>query len=85
MGIELTRLALPGVWLLTPERHQDSRGYFCETWNARELKTLGLDISFVQDNQSYSAQAGTFEGCTGRSKLLHRASWSGCSGVVSSM
>jgi len=32
----------------------DSRGYFSETYNCRDLKSLGIDIQFVQDNQSRS-------------------------------
>lgn len=32
----------------------DNRGYFMETYNEKEFKALGLDMSFVQDNQSKS-------------------------------
>ena len=32
----------------------DSRGYFSETYNYRDLKSLGIDIHFMQDNQSRS-------------------------------
>ena len=32
----------------------DSRGYFSETYNYRDLKSLGIDIHFVKDNQSRS-------------------------------
>ncbi|HLZ15935.1 MAG TPA: dTDP-4-dehydrorhamnose 3,5-epimerase, partial [Cyclobacteriaceae bacterium] len=32
----------------------DARGYFSETYNYRDLKSAGIDIRFVQDNQSRS-------------------------------
>lgn len=54
--------ALPGVLLISPKRFGDHRGWFCETWNANRLKEQGIDLSFVQDNQSFSAQKGTLRG-----------------------
>ncbi|HWW58620.1 MAG TPA: dTDP-4-dehydrorhamnose 3,5-epimerase [Sphingopyxis sp.] len=53
---------IPGLKLVTPDRHGDHRGFFCETWNRRSFKRLGIDIEFVQDNISFSAQAGTVRG-----------------------
>lgn len=47
--------ALDGVYILRPERHGDSRGYFCETYRADVLDAaLGQHIVFVQDNESLS-------------------------------
>lgn len=54
--------ALPGVLRLTPHRFGDGRGHFSETWNADRMRGLGLDLAFQQDNQSYSAEAGTIRG-----------------------
>ena len=54
--------ALAGVKILTPRRFGDARGFFCETWNARIMADLGLDIAFVQDNQSVSEKPGTLRG-----------------------
>jgi dTDP-4-dehydrorhamnose 3,5-epimerase len=48
--------AIPDVLLLEPAVHGDSRGYFFESWNARTFHALGLDVDFVQDNQSRSAR-----------------------------
>lgn len=66
MRIEPTPLSGPGlsgVLLLTPRRHGDARGFFCETWNRRTLEEAGLHLpAFVQDNQSLSARAGTLRG-----------------------
>ena len=53
---------LSGVFQITPRRFSDDRGFFCETWNERELEEYGLSISFVQDNQSLSGAAGTVRG-----------------------
>ena len=47
---------------LTPSRIDDGRGYFSEVFNRAELATLGLDVEFVQDNQSLSRSAGTVRG-----------------------
>ncbi|MDZ4094211.1 MAG: dTDP-4-dehydrorhamnose 3,5-epimerase [Paracoccaceae bacterium] len=60
MQIEAT--TLPDVMILTPARFGDDRGWFCEVWNGVRLSGLGIDISFVQDNHSMSAHAGTLRG-----------------------
>jgi dTDP-4-dehydrorhamnose 3,5-epimerase len=60
--MELRATALPDVKVLTPRRFGDQRGYFCETWSAARMGALGLDIAFVQDNESLSAKAGTLRG-----------------------
>ena len=54
--------ALDGVFVLTPRRFGDDRGFFSETWNARRMAEHGLDLDFVQDNQSLSRAAGTVRG-----------------------
>ncbi len=54
--------ALPGVKILTPRRFGDARGFFSETWNAQAMAALGLDLDFVQDNQSLSGTPGTVRG-----------------------
>jgi dTDP-4-dehydrorhamnose 3,5-epimerase len=48
--------ALPDVALVEPQVFGDTRGYFMETYNAREFERLGLPTRFVQDNQSGSQQ-----------------------------
>lgn len=45
---------LSSVMEITPETFSDSRGFFMETFNAREFKKAGIDHVFVQDNQSVS-------------------------------
>jgi dTDP-4-dehydrorhamnose 3,5-epimerase len=44
------------VLLIEPQVFGDSRGFFMETWHALKFKEAGIDSSFVQDNQSRSAQ-----------------------------
>jgi dTDP-4-dehydrorhamnose 3,5-epimerase len=48
--------ALPDVALVEPQVFGDPRGYFMETYNAREFARLGVESHFVQDNQSGSQQ-----------------------------
>jgi dTDP-4-dehydrorhamnose 3,5-epimerase len=54
--------ALPDVKVLAPRRFGDARGYFCETWSRTHAGAAGIDVSFVQDNESLSARAGTLRG-----------------------
>ena len=60
MKIEET--ALQGVLILTPPRFGDDRGWFSETWSAARMRAAGLEVNFVQDNQSMSAAVGTLRG-----------------------
>lgn len=53
---------LEGVYILEPRVFEDSRGYFMETYNEELFKSLGLDLTFVQDNQSLSTEVGTLRG-----------------------
>lgn len=54
MRITPTRLA--EVLLIEPDVHGDARGFFMETWHREKYAALGLDVDFVQDNHSRSAQ-----------------------------
>ena len=45
---------IEGLKVVIPEVHGDARGYFIETYNARDMKEAGIDRVFVQDNQSAS-------------------------------
>ena len=48
--------------LIKPSRHVDYRGYFGETYNRRRYGKMGIDVEFVQDNQSLSRATGTLRG-----------------------
>ncbi|MAM00328.1 MAG: dTDP-4-dehydrorhamnose 3,5-epimerase [Alteromonadaceae bacterium] len=60
--MQIEETALPGVLILTPPRHADSRGFFSESWSAKTMAAAGLNYSFVQDNHSISETAGTLRG-----------------------
>jgi dTDP-4-dehydrorhamnose 3,5-epimerase len=45
---------IPGLIIIEPNILQDSRGYFFESYNKRALQKAGLDLDFIQDNQSQS-------------------------------
>ena len=46
--------AIPGPVIVEPKVHSDDRGFFFESWNERSFREAGLDLHFVQDNQSRS-------------------------------
>ena len=48
--------------LIKPTRHKDERGFFSETYSRRRYKEVGIDVDFVQDNHSFSREAGTLRG-----------------------
>ncbi|MDE7167428.1 MAG: dTDP-4-dehydrorhamnose 3,5-epimerase [Clostridia bacterium] len=47
---------IEGLHVIGPAVHGDSRGYFMETYNKRDLEEYGLNMEFVQDNQSMSTK-----------------------------
>ena len=47
---------IEGLCLITPAVHGDSRGYFMETYNQKDMEEAGLFYNFVQDNQSSSTK-----------------------------
>lgn len=51
-----------GVREIRVPRFGDERGFFSETWSAGTWRQAGLDLSFVQDNHSLSAEPGTVRG-----------------------
>src|SRR5690348_15179718 len=55
-------LALPGAFLVAPERQTDERGYFARTWCREEFASHGLATDFVQCNTSFNARRGTLRG-----------------------
>lgn len=45
---------IEGLCMIIPTIHGDNRGYFMETYSRRDMEEAGIDITFVQDNQSMS-------------------------------
>lgn len=60
--MEVEPLAIAAVKRLTPARHGDHRGFFSEVYNRDRLAAAGIDVAFVQDNHSFSAERGTVRG-----------------------
>lgn len=60
MNISATHIE--AVRIVQPRRIGDARGWFEETWRADAFEAAGLDMTFVQDNQSFSARPGTVRG-----------------------
>ncbi|MDE5947161.1 MAG: dTDP-4-dehydrorhamnose 3,5-epimerase [Oscillospiraceae bacterium] len=47
---------IEGLCVITPAVHGDNRGYFMETYSQRDMEEAGININFVQDNQSCSTK-----------------------------
>ncbi|MFC5422563.1 MAG: dTDP-4-dehydrorhamnose 3,5-epimerase [Stutzerimonas stutzeri] len=54
--------AIPAVKIITPKKHGDHRGFFSEVYKQSDLASAGIELVFVQDNHSLSAQVGTLRG-----------------------
>lgn len=52
--IKVTTTPIEGLYVIEPTVHGDDRGYFVETYNQNDMHEAGLDMVFVQDNQSMS-------------------------------
>ncbi|MCB1670489.1 MAG: dTDP-4-dehydrorhamnose 3,5-epimerase [Gammaproteobacteria bacterium] len=59
--MKITATTIPDVLILEPQVHGDHRGFFMETWRKTWFKERGIDLDFVQDNQSRST-AGILRG-----------------------
>lgn len=49
-------IEIDGLKIITPTVYSDERGYFVETYNKLDMAKAGLDLNFVQDNQSMSVK-----------------------------
>lgn len=54
--VEKNAGGIEGLCVIEPAVHGDSRGYFVETYNQRDMEEAGINIVFVQDNQSCSTK-----------------------------
>jgi dTDP-4-dehydrorhamnose 3,5-epimerase len=75
-------LEIAEVRLLVPRRHADARGWLSETWRRDRLSNAGIEVEFVQENESASLAAGTIRGLhyqeapTAQAKLVRVAAGS---------
>lgn len=60
--LKIEKTPLQNAFVVTPMKFEDDRGFFCETWSAKLMAEVGLNIDFVQDNYSLSVDAGTVRG-----------------------
>jgi dTDP-4-dehydrorhamnose 3,5-epimerase len=56
MAIAVEKLEIPDVLLIKPNVHGDVRGFFMESFNCEQLRTVGIEHPFVQDNHSRSGK-----------------------------
>lgn len=54
--IKVTKCDIEGLYIIEPQVFGDKRGYFMETYNENDFREAGLDMKFVQDNQSSSTK-----------------------------
>lgn len=52
--IKVTPCEIEGLYVIEPEVFGDERGYFAETYNKKDFAEHGLNMEFVQDNESKS-------------------------------
>lgn len=60
--MNIVKTNVEDVIIIEPKVFGDHRGWFTETYSKEKFKELGVDIDFIQDNHSFSAQKGTLRG-----------------------
>lgn len=60
--LKVTTTKLQDVKIIEPAVFGDNRGFFTESYSERNFKEAGINIDFIQDNQSLSAKAGVLRG-----------------------
>lgn len=60
--MKVTKTGFKGLLIIETDVYGDKRGWFTETYTKKKFFEQGIEIDFVQDNQSYSAQKGTLRG-----------------------
>jgi dTDP-4-dehydrorhamnose 3,5-epimerase len=61
MPFRFEKAAIPDILIVKPMMFPDARGFFMETYQARDFAAAGIEATFVQDNQSRSRR-GTLRG-----------------------
>lgn len=56
------KTSIPGVYIIEPQVFGDHRGWFMETWSESKMKDIGIEVNFVQDNQSFTEKKRTLRG-----------------------
>jgi dTDP-4-dehydrorhamnose 3,5-epimerase len=63
--MKVTETSIEGLLIIEPRIFNDDRGYFYESYNKSKFTEAGIDVEFVQDNQSFS-QKGAVRGLHGQ-------------------
>ena len=61
-SVRIEESSIPAVKILVPKKYGDHRGFFSEVYNKQALTEAGIEIEFLQDNHSLSAERGTVRG-----------------------
>jgi dTDP-4-dehydrorhamnose 3,5-epimerase len=61
-SLQVEATAIPDVKIITPRKFGDHRGFFSEVYTRKSFLEAGIDLDFVQDNHSLSAEVGTLRG-----------------------
>src|ERR671930_2707243 len=61
-GVILAETALPGVYTIDVEPHEDERGFFARVWDGEVLAERGLDARASQSSIAYNHRRGTLRG-----------------------
>jgi dTDP-4-dehydrorhamnose 3,5-epimerase len=59
--MEIIETKIPGLLIIKPQVFEDDRGYFFESYNLEKFESAGIDVRFIQDNESKS-QKGVLRG-----------------------
>ena len=54
--MKIIKTEIEGLLIIEPRVFEDERGYFFESWSKDTFENAGLNINFVQDNQSFSSK-----------------------------
>lgn len=60
--MDISKTKLDGVFIIKPPVYEDDRGFFMESYNAREFEKVNVNYNFVQDNHSLSSSKDTIRG-----------------------
>lgn len=60
--MNIVKTDVEDVIIIEPKVFGDHRGWFTETYSKEKFNELGIEIDFIQDNHSFSAQKGTLRG-----------------------
>ena len=60
--MNIVKTNVEDVIIIEPKVFGDHRGWFTETYSKEKFKEHGVEIDFIQDNHSFSAQKGTLRG-----------------------